>query len=173
MWIKRMSLRKSLLFFSLPITAFILAGCPYNSDTPLSSPEKAVIDEALLGTWMMKKTPDPVNTCRIVPFNEHELLIMVSEGDEPELYRAFSTEIKGVKFLNVRKIGDNSADARPWIFVNYVILGIELSVRYVEDDLPERDNLSSKAFIDVIKRNPKNPGLYGAESDSVLVRAQD
>jgi len=164
---------KSVFLISLLMMAFILPGCPYNSDTPLSPPEKAGIDASLLGTWVMKKSPDPVNSCRILQFNEHELLIIVQSRDEQDLYRAFTTTINGVKFLNVRKIVDTSTDAAHWLFLRYTTVGDELRYRYVEDTLPERDKLSSKTYIDLIKRNPKNPELYDAESDGVLVRTKD
>ena len=77
-------MKKSKLSLGILSILFILPllwGCPYESEVPLSKVSKAQIDPALLGEWKNTKEGEQF-TMIILPFNDHELLIMgIEDGD--------------------------------------------------------------------------------------------
>lgn len=154
---------------------FLVCGCPYESDVPLSRIEDARIDKELLGKWLYRNAEqNDSGMIMISMFNEHELVIVIREDgkEDDDFYRAFSSVVDGEGFLNVQEIS-TSSKKRKWTFVNYAVAGDSLSVRIVEDRLFKGKIHSSEALHAFVKNHLKNPNLYADNDKKVLKRAGD
>ena len=146
----------------------LLAGCPLVSDYPLSDPKASRIDQTLIGKWKAEN-PDPKEQgiFTLFPFDEHEL-VGFARGDQPgetEAIRAFTTEVEGERFLNVRELDSGSMG---WYLLRYRIEGSKLLMRLVDEGLFHGAGVSSSAqLLDFIRLNAANPRLYAPERDKV------
>ena len=151
---------------------FLLYGCPYDSEVPLTRSEDARIDTELIGNWTFRgTTPADAGMITISPFNEHELLIIPWEEGKNgrDYYRAFVSIIDGVKFLNLQTIKP-AAEKKSWTLVNYTISKGELMIRIVEDKLIKEKFSSSTALREFIKANLMNSDLYAGDNDLKFVK---
>jgi hypothetical protein len=145
------------------LSLLVLAGCPLDSDFPLSDPASAAIDGELVGGWLAKD-PESGESRRFtfLPFDEHELL-GASQGeaaDSVDAFRAFTTLIEGERFLNVRELGKGSSG---WYILRYRIEGGKLSMSLVDDALFEGRSFSGPAELSAfLGRNLSNPRLYAS-----------
>jgi hypothetical protein len=162
------ALRPSLL---LAFAAMLfLAGCPLVSDQPLSEPAAAETDAALAGAWI-SLDPDSAESRRLsfLPFDEHGL-VGFAPGDEAgaiDAFRAFTTEIGGERFLNVRELGGSQSG---WYILRYAIEGERLVMTPVDDGLFEgRAFDGSEELREFILLNRSDPRLFG--QDMVWERA--
>jgi hypothetical protein len=153
-----------LRFATLILAILPLAGCPLVSDQPLSEPAAAKADEALSGSWI-SLDPDSAESRRLslLPFDEHEM-VGFAPGDEAgaiDAFRAFTTEIGGVRFLNVRELG---AGLSGWYFLRYVIEGESLVMTPVDDGLFEGQAIAGPEELrELIQRNISDPRIFGRD----------
>lgn len=156
-----------LLIFFLPL----LLGCPYESGVPLSKSSKAKIDTELLGKWENTEKGEPAIIIR--QFNDNELLLLgIEDGDaQHEGLRAFTTVVKGDRFLNVQEIRA-SGEERGWYIVRYTILGETLTVQTVDDKLISNPPTTSKALYGFVKKNLCNKELFGDDPAMVFQRVR-
>jgi hypothetical protein len=163
------ALRPSLLL--AVAAALFLAGCPLVSDQPLSEPAAAEADAALAGAWI-SRDPDSTDSRRLsfLPFDEHEL-VGFAPGDEAgsiDAFRAFTTEIGGERFLNVRELGGGRSG---WYILRYAIEGERLVMTPVDDGLFEgRAVPGPEELREFIRRNRSDPRLFSG--DMVWERAE-
>ena len=149
---------------------FLLYGCPYDSEVPLTRSEDARIDTELVGNWTFRgTTPADAGMITISPFNERELVIILWEEGKNgrDYYRAFVSIIDGVKFLNLQTIKP-TVDKKSWTLVNYSISKSELMIRIVEDKLIKEKFSSSMALRDFVKGHLKDRDLYGEDGGKAL-----
>lgn len=157
----------------------LLAACPYSSPWTLGDPEKAPLDNALIGSWNARD-PDSnkLVTITFLPYNAHELVVFSRDAESAsgkvEAYRAFVTVIDGVSFLNMQELGEQPA--RDWSYASYHIDGTALSLRFVDDGLfGSRTFDSSGALREFIRKNLPSPALYvnenGKDAPMKLTRA--
>jgi hypothetical protein len=155
----------------LSMALMLLAGCPYESDLPLSPPSEAVMDKDLIGTWTTADKDDSPGTLTIVPFNDHEVLIVIEEkgGTKREMLRAFTTPIGKERFLNIQGI-EEPYDKRKWVYLNYSVTKDTLTYRIVCDSFL-KDRISkastSKEIYQVIRENLSNKDLYDKEETTL------
>jgi hypothetical protein len=151
----------------LPIAAAILlplllSGCPLLSEYPLSDPRTASVDRGLLGDWRIESPDaDGNGTFSFLAFDERELVGIAREdqGGKVEAYRAFTSEIAGERFLNVREL---RAGASGWYILRYRIEGDELLMRLVDDALLGGASPAGSAELRAfVERNLDKPELYG------------
>jgi hypothetical protein len=156
--------------FLLAAVMFLLYGCPYDSEVPLTRSEDATIDAELLGKWIYRnRTTADAGMLTIAPFNEHEFLIILREDGKNgrDYYRAFVSSIDGVKFLNLQTIKP-TAEKKSWTLVSYAISNGELTIRIVEDKLIKEKFSSSPALRGFVKANLKNKDLFGDDSSESI-----
>ncbi len=156
------------------ISLMLLTGCPYESPVPLSKPDRAKIDNELIGKWKMEdKESKESGILTISRFNDTELLIFVSEeGKETDAMRAFVTSIGDQKFLNVQEVKGPFKD-RKWMFVNYSIEDCKLTYRLVEDSLLKdkaKGGVSQKKLYDFIMKNLANKELFDEPTTLTCVK---
>jgi hypothetical protein len=146
-------------------TTILLAGCPLVSDYPLSDPKASGVDQALVGEW--KARVDEAEGWKIftfLAFDEHEL-VGFAEGDEAgtiDSFRAFTTEIEGERFLNVRELGKSPSG---WYFLRYEVDGPRLAMAIVDDELfKDRTFAGSAELREHLRRNVSDPRLFSPRS---------
>jgi len=156
----RMNTRTSRLAL-LAAVALLLAGCPYGSEFPLGSPQQAVRDDALLGSW--KPTAESEEDFLLTFRSEGGAKLSVlaeSPGEEPARYPAFVAELGGRRFLNVR----DTEDSGRWYFANYLFHQGRLRLRLVDDELVgERTFPSAEELAAFLLANLDDPRLYGEQ----------
>ncbi len=152
---------------------FLLTGCPYESEVSLGSPQKTKIDEMLLGRWKpIRDGEKPSGFLTIYAFNKHEYLIIAQDLGESAvmLMRAFGTVIDGEKFLNVQDLKSTDVKNNKWLFVNYSVIDDRLKYKVVDEKLFTSKYTSTGKLVVFIRKNLRNPDLYGDNTAEVLQR---
>jgi hypothetical protein len=101
----------------------LLTSCVVTSDNPLSSPDAAHADQALVGDWLGKKDQDTFHfSVKNGPWM-HVEIIPAKAGDKGDSYDLFPTVIGNTTFLNVVMIGkdDQGHPTKSYVFVRYLI----------------------------------------------------
>jgi len=158
----RMKTRTSRLAL-LAAAALLLAGCPYGSEFPLGSPQQAIRDDALLGSWKpaAESEEDFLLTFRSEGGAALSLLAE-SPGEEPASYPAFVSELGGRRFLNLR----DTEDSGRWYFANYLFHQGRLRLRLVDDELiGERTFRSTEELAAFLREHLDDPRLYGGQGE--------
>ena len=102
------------------LMAFV--GCrDYDSLTPLGAASGGWIDAELLGNW--RCTPaeggDPARIS-FRQFDDTQYVLMI-EGNEGSVFRAYSTSVGDATFLNVQELKESTLPDRGFTFVRYAI----------------------------------------------------
>lgn len=152
---------KAILWPLLFAAALLLAGCPYGSEFPLGSPEAAILDEALLGTWEAVDGEDEESPLTIRVSGDRQLLIT----QESESIPAFVSELEAERFLNIR-------DAQQYFYARYRIQDDRLLLQIVDEELFEGTTFTSteelRAFV---RAHLADPRLYAGEDYQEWKRA--
>ncbi len=100
-----------------------LTSCVVISDNPLSSPDTARADQALVGDWFGKKDQDTYRFSATKGPWMHVEIIPAKAGDGIESYDLFPTVIGNTTFLNVVMIGkdDQGHPTKSYVFIRYSI----------------------------------------------------
>jgi len=141
----------------------LLAGCPYGSEFPLSSPQQAVRDDALLGAWKpaAESEEDFLLTFRSAGGAMLSVLAE-SPGEEPASYPAFVAQLGGRRFLNLQ----DTEDSGRWYFADYLFDQGRLRLRLVDDELIGDRAFSSAAELAAfLTEHLDDPRQYGGQGD--------
>ncbi len=89
------------------LTVLSLSGCYFTSENPL--PKKPEMDRELLGWWEMvpdQKDPSAAGWAVFAADKDgwFQAVLLEKYYENPETYRGFCSEIKGEKYLNVKKV---------------------------------------------------------------------
>jgi len=156
-------------------TLLLLAGCPYVSREPLSSPAGAAIDHKLLGQWKFRdKASGETGFLKISRFNDTEMLIVIEEEGKktPDTMRGFVTDVDGRKFMNLQEMRGPYED-RKWMFVGYKTGECSLTFRVVNDSLAPagtEKGPTSKQLFEALSKNLGNKNIYDGETALTCVR---
>jgi hypothetical protein len=113
----------------------LLSACPYESSVTLSSPDQAKIDPELIGVWIFRDQEKKRDyEIPFIAFNDHEYLIVLSNDEETDYIRAFTTEITGRRFLNYKELRVDGTPEK-YAFLRYEIKNDMLYLHTVEDEL--------------------------------------
>ncbi|HVD96754.1 MAG TPA: hypothetical protein VNB90_01035 [Cytophagaceae bacterium] len=163
-------MNRSALFILLFSLVFLLTGCPYNSDIPLSETPNVAIDKALLGSWQLKEDVEKKDSSvlKIYSFNKTEYSIIVEDKSKAyttvEAYRAFATTVEGVNLINLEKLDYKGK----FNFFNYKIEGDILKIKIVSDVNVKDHYTSSKAMVKAFAEKMKEKEFF--EGEIILVR---
>jgi hypothetical protein len=157
------------LFFFLIISLF--SGCPFTSAIPLNSPEKAVIDDSLLGSWgNPTEDADSSEILHILRFNSHEYLILFLEEKETSIFRAFTKVIGKSNFLTITEIHPGAQKELSYIFARYQVHKNYLQIRLVEEKLFKDQEFDNPDHLsEFIDAHMDNDTLYGDSQTLVRV----
>ncbi len=140
-----------------------LAGCPYESDQPLSDPGAAAADPRLVGSWTMHdRDTGEIVTLAFSPAGGQEMTAsaLADTEEEETTYRVFVTSIGPARFLNVHEEGGGGEG---WYFIRYRIEGDRLFLHVVDDALFPSSSLSQEGLRGTILQHLEDPRLYGDE----------
>jgi hypothetical protein len=151
------------LLGGLVVLLLLFSGCPYESKTPLSKPDRYSVDSKLVGLWF--GSSDSVQVL-IAPFNANEYYIELSEegDDEVARIRAFVFEIAGKQFFHFNEISLDGTP-KPFSLARFALSeDNQLSIRIVEDKIiPESLQTKPKELIEFIGSHMNDPKLYDIE----------
>jgi hypothetical protein len=165
-----MSVKYFLPFLLFIFILLLIFGCPYTSTFPLNSAEKAVIDDSLLGNWGNPDAGDDSSeVLHILPFNEHEYLILFFEKEETSIFRAFSALIGDAQFLSITEINPGAREDVNYIFARYGVSHDKLHINLVEEKLFENQEFGdSKELNQFLNSHSNNEMLY--DDTQTLIR---
>lgn len=143
--------------------AALLAGCPLTTKYSLGPSMNAPMDRRLLGTWVFEKgsIEYPADPIVVFAFNRTEYLIesKSNDGKKRGHVRAYVTVIDNTSFLNFQDLRDSREEFN---FYNYSFSSDNtLFIRVVDEQLFPNQPSSSAELNKLIKKNLRNPGLYG------------
>jgi hypothetical protein len=121
------------------VAGIVPLGACYDFGAPLDSAPTQALDSELLGTWRCLGTdpsPDaePANIVVTAAGERVYFIRLEAEGEAPDLYEAYASDIKGHVVLNVRDL-DPRAATKPWTFARYgFLLPDVLRIQLVNDD---------------------------------------
>jgi hypothetical protein len=101
----------------------LLTSCVVTSDNPLSPPDTARVDQALVGNWFGKKDQDTFHFSVTNAPWMHVVITHKQADQKPDEYDFFPTVIGKNTFLNVVLVGkdDNGHTNKAYVFVRYTI----------------------------------------------------
>lgn len=147
------------------VASVVPLGACYDFGVPLDSAPTRAVDSKLLGTWRCLGTePSPdAKPANIVVSAGGERIYGIrfeAEGESPDLYEAYASEIKGQIVLNVRDL-DPRASTRPWTFARYsFLLPDVLRVQLVSDDELKGVEQTSLALRTALEERGARTELY-------------
>ena len=136
---------KQLIFFFALIS---LSSCKfYTSEVPISSSDKSVINQKLLGKWygadvdkensnILKKTDEYVE---LLDFNAREYALMYTSEEGSMLFRMYNSKIKDMSIFNIFPISNYKEDEPVWFFCEVDNVNDEkASVMFISDSLKQQ-----------------------------------
>jgi hypothetical protein len=158
----------ALLFGSL--ATLLLAGCPFESQTPLAEPSPEKTDARLVGAWIGVDEEDRDSLAvTILPFNRAEYYVETREVDgDAERYRAYLFEIGGETFVHLNGL-EAGGPSPSYVFARYAIdSGGRLHLRFVGDRItPDSLDSDARGLAEFIRTHVADPALD--DEDTVLV----
>lgn len=143
----------------------VLTSCNhYESKVPISSSDNSVIEESLLGEWILSsenKKDETSGYLEVIPFNDTEYLVQLKEVEDSTQHiesiiniRMFSSEIKKDVYLNLQFIGaDSEKDFMIYRFKS--ISGNRYKVFFLSKDRFNMNFTNSASFQEYIEKHPK------------------
>lgn len=131
---------------------FLLMGCPYETEVPISEPS-VKFPADLLGNWESKSESDEIMTIR----RKTDYIVSISkakkepkEDDKPEEYEAYLSDIDAVKFLNISELNEKGSAAKFYLYkIEVSSNSSRITLNAVTENIDEHFNNSAdlKAFI--------------------------
>jgi hypothetical protein len=113
------------------------------------------VQERLLGDWTSADGKDKLKLRRL----DDSIYIVYYDGD---LFRAYHSDVADTPFASVQDINSND---RKYAFVVWKLSddGKHLSLRNVSDKVIPKETKDSAAIVALLKKNARNPDLFGEE----------
>jgi hypothetical protein len=146
------------------LLALSVTGCNY--DVPLTAQPTRPIDPRLIGNWT---SADGKEKLRIRPYDPRTFVLSY-DGD---LFRAWHSDLDGSPFVSVQCL---DAENHTWLYVTYQLddNGRKLSLRNVRDTVITKESVkTSEDAQALLRKNLKNPGLFGTGDDTVGVYTKE
>jgi hypothetical protein len=160
-------MKKFIQFLGVAAFSFMLMGCPYETEVPISEPSVKFPAE-LLGKWEPKGSADDVMTIK----RKTDFIVSVSKtkknpgaDDKPEEFEAFLSEVGALTFLNISEVGEQSSDGAYYLYKMVVAAnGSSITLSAVTENIDEQFNSSAelKAFI---QKNMQHSFFYEKEEE--------
>ena len=137
-------MKKLIFFFSI----LVFSSCKfYTSEVPISSSDKSVIDQKLLGKWfsaetdkenenLLKRSGDFIE---LLEFNAKEYALMYTSEEGSMLFRMYNSKIKDMSIFNIFPVSNDKEDEPVWFFCEVDNVNDEMaSVRFISDSLKQQ-----------------------------------
>ena len=136
---------KQLIFLFALIS---LSSCElYTSKVPISSSDKSVINQKLLGKWFSAETDkENENLLRrsddfieLLEFNAKEYALMYTSEESSMLFRMYNSKIKDMSIFNIFPVSNDNEDEPVWFFCEVDNVNDEMAtVRFLSDSLKQQ-----------------------------------
>jgi hypothetical protein len=136
---------KQLIFLFALIS---LSSCElYTSKVPISSSDKSVINQKLLGKWFSAETDkENENLLRrsddfieLLEFNTKEYALMYTSEEGSMLFRMYNSKIKDMSIFNIFPVSNDNEDEPVWFFCEVDNVNDEMAtVRFLSDSLKQQ-----------------------------------
>jgi hypothetical protein len=136
---------KQLIFLFALIS---LSSCElYTSKVPISSSDKSVINQKLLGKWFSAETDkENENLLRrsddfieLLEFNAKEYALMYTSEEGSMLFRMYNSKIKDMSIFNIFPVSNDNEDEPVWFFCEVDNVNDEMAtVRFLSDSLKQQ-----------------------------------
>lgn len=150
--LKTIYMNKLMQLFAMTACCFLLMGCPYETEVPISEPS-VKFPADLLGKWESKSSGDEIMTIR----KKTDYIVSISktkkepkEDDKPEEYEAYLSEVDAVKFLNISEVGEQGSGAKFYLYkIEVSANNSRITLNAVTENIDEQFSNSAelKAFI--------------------------
>ncbi|MSR46644.1 MAG: hypothetical protein EXS13_06220 [Planctomycetes bacterium] len=156
------------------LVAVLLPGCPFELKVPLGAPQPRQRDDRLVGDWVWedKAGKQDSTLVAILPFNESEYLIELTEDDKkPGRFRAFEVEIGDQVFWNINMV-DTAFPPKSYCFARTTLRDDgRLSVRWVGGKgVPKAFESDADGLVAFLKSHSSDPALDDTDGASVWRR---
>lgn len=146
----------------------MLTGCLdfniYESTVPLGPAKKAILDPALTGRWQQLPNKDggtDIGVLEILPFNDREYLVKLTDNNGCEVSRAYVIEVGGQGFINLQGLEE---EQKKFSFARYTFNPEgHLVLEIVSDELLKTPIDSSKKLYRFISKHLADPKLFHPE----------
>ncbi len=138
--------------FAIATSCFLLMGCPYETEVPISEPS-VMFPADLLGKWESKSSGDEIMTIR----KKTDYIVSISktkkepkEDDKPEEYEAYLSEVDAVNFLNISEPSEQGSGAKFYLYkIEVSANNSRITLNAVTENIDEQFSNSAelKAFI--------------------------
>jgi uncharacterized protein YdeI (YjbR/CyaY-like superfamily) len=145
-------MNKLVQLFAMAACCFLLMGCPYETEVPISEPTIKFPAE-LFGKWEPKSSSDEIITIK----RKTDYIVSISktkkeptEDDKPEEYEAFLSEVDALKFLNISELSEQGSGAKYYLYkIEVSENGSRITLNAVTENIDEQFSSSAelKAFI--------------------------
>lgn len=160
-------MNKLVQLVAITACCFLLMGCPYETEVPISDPSVKFPAE-LLGKWKPQSSSDEIITIK----KKTDYIVSISktkkepkEDDKPEEYEAYLSEVDAVIFLNISELNEQGSGANFYLYKMEVAAnGSLITLNAVTENIDEQFSNSAelKSFI---QRNMHLSFFYEKEEE--------
>ena len=153
--LKTIHMNKLVQLVAMAACCFLLMGCPYETEVPISEPS-VKFPADLLGKWESKSASDEIITIS----KKTDYIVSISktkkepkEDDKPEEYEAYLSDIDAVKFLNISELNEQGSGAKFYLYrIEVSANSSRITLNAVTENIDEQFSNSAelKAFIQKI-----------------------
>jgi hypothetical protein len=161
---------RTLAAVALIVPALLYAvGC-YSTEYPLGSADKATVDPAYVGDYLVPKNKDNDKPLTIIIRNIDNHLCYVewrSGEDKPERTVGYSADVNGVTFANLRELTDDGSIDKDFLVIRVSLSSdhAKLTLRNLKEDFFKGKNINSSDTLEaVIAANLDNDQMYDGPS---------
>ncbi|PKQ63598.1 hypothetical protein BZG02_09530 [Labilibaculum filiforme] len=150
----------------------------YESKVPISSPSNSIIEESLLGEWILSpesKSEEASGYLEVIPFNDNEYLVQLKEYADSTKHiesiiniRMFASEVSKNTYFNLQFIGTD-IDKGFMIYRFKPVSGNRYKVFFLSKNEFNKTFPNSKSFREFVEKNPKEFDKY-FEMEGILER---
>ncbi len=146
-------------FILIPIYVLFSSCHFYHSMVPITSADKATVDQRILGKWFVADDKGKVLDSHldeyldVIDFNGKEYALVAQSPEGRTLFKIHSSTLKGKTFLNILQRDNYDGEIPKYFFFVIDSVGIETaSLRYITDSFQlQFDN--SKALYKYLNKN--------------------
>ena len=153
---------------AIPVLAALVTGACFESKDPIDPSPRVAAAPAVFGTWRClpvggRVTDDPA-TLTVVDLGQRRYSVVFDEDH----YEGYTSVVHGRPIANLKKVGQETKDTKPWSLVRYGFLRSDvlyldvLSDHALPDDVPASD----------LRKRVEHLGEAAYEGFAVCVRAE-
>ena len=159
-------------YFLIALAILLVMGCVFDSENPLTDPNKEQIDTSLLGTWFWVDKKE--NGFIHVGLDEksHLLRLLMVDFDknqevEVSEFLGHTSSLEGKNYLNLKWVYPMQEDVSGYIFVKYAVNSDSLGIALIDSDAAEKA-VKSGAIKGTLKKDKWSYPVHVTEGQKKL-----